>query len=279
MKGTHTGEPGTDWRLAKGPFAFSGPPSHCVGELTLVNDSSAKVKVRRLTSMAPARIRKGREALADACLRLEARLPPHREVTVNATLDVDPRTPPGRYQTTLVCGRQKEQVEVEIEPDPDLEIQPNHLRLLGRSGERLVQTLRLHNRGNLPINLGDVAMVWLRERDWIGRTLVYSLRETSPEDNYEDFANRLLQNFRASLVVPARISLTPATVLAPGEQLERSLALTLPRDIRKGRQYRGFIKINEYRIWMELHCTGESKGAVAGTQAPSIEQRRPPQGE
>lgn len=77
MKATHTGTPGKDWFLADGQCTFSGPPRQCRGELTLINDSDDKVKIRALETRAPARKRKGMQALEPQQIRFSAQIPPH----------------------------------------------------------------------------------------------------------------------------------------------------------------------------------------------------------
>lgn len=63
MKSPYTGAPGTDWQLAEGPYAFSGTPGQCVGELVFVNHSDNKLKVRSLDIEAPTRHRKNCQPL------------------------------------------------------------------------------------------------------------------------------------------------------------------------------------------------------------------------
>lgn len=256
MKARHNGEPGSDWHLADGPFHFSGPPEACRGELGLVNDSDHKLKVRLLETRAVARPRKGHHALAPTAISLSARLPAGSEGRVPAQLQLARDTAPGRYQGTVVCGKQTERLEVEVLARRELTVEPTHLRVRGHSGQAVEQVLVLTNRGNVPIDLRDVAMIWLEEVNWAGRTLVYSLRASQPDDDWQAFANRLLQDFRREMVAPARIQLQPPMTgaLAPGQRLERTLRLTLPGGLRKGRRYQGFIKLGERRIWMELYC-------------------------
>ncbi|MDC0664126.1 hypothetical protein [Marinobacter sp. SS21] len=256
MKGPYNGEPGTDWQLGPGPFCFSGPPTACRGELGLINDSDYKLRVRQLETRAVPRPRKDHQALPPGYIQLSARIRPHDTARSRATLMLTSDTAPGCYQGTVVCGKQKERLEVEVLAHRELLVEPSHLRLHGHSGQVVEQRLTLSNRGNVPIELRDVSMVWLEEVNWAGRTLVDTLRATSAEDGYEEFANRLVQEFRRSLVVPARIRFRPSLgqALAPGQCIERSLSLTLPPGLKKGRRYLGFIKVDAGRIWLRLYC-------------------------
>ncbi|WP_166263956.1 hypothetical protein [Marinobacter caseinilyticus] len=268
MKGTHSGEPGSDWHLTDGPYSFSGAPFECRGALTLVNNSDHKIKVRALATRPPQRYRKDSKPLAPTRMVLAARIAPHGESRTMAALQLPSSTPPGHYQTTVICGKQKTPVNVEVLAHQELMIEPTHLRLQGVSGQTLRCNITLSNLGNVPVDIGDVGMVWLREYDWIGRTLVYSLRETGPDESYEDFANRLLHDFRKQLIAPARIQFTPAieASLSAGEAIERTLSLMLPAGLKKGRRYLGFIKINDDRVWLELYCTGSGRAIQAKRQ-------------
>lgn len=256
MKASYSGTPGTDWCLAEEEYTFSGPPQECQSELTLVNNSDNKVKVRLLEAKPPSRKRKGMQVLEPLQIILSARVPPHGEVRVPATLALPANTPPGVYQAAIPFGDKQTKVTVKVHEYRELMIEPTHLRLQGNSGETVSHILVLSNLGNTPISIEDVEMVWLREESWIDRSLIYALRESGPEDTYEDFANRLLHSFRESVVAPARLQLKPASdkPLAPGQSLTRTLTMVLPKGLKKGLRYLGFIEVNEDQLWLELYC-------------------------
>lgn len=258
MRPAFNGEPGKDWYLAEGTYVFAGVPGDCLGEVTLVNCSDEKIRVRRLEARPPPRKRKGRQTLKGANLQLSARMRPGEVLRTEANFQVPPGTAPGQYDAVVPCGERKVRVEVTVFEHFALDVSPGHIRIQGQSGEAVSVPITITNEGNVPVALRDVGMVWLRERDWIGRTLVYALRETQESDTYEDFANRLLHDFRRAIVSPARIQLAPALdgPLAVGQCLTRTLEMTLPQGLQKGRLYMGFIKINETRIWLELYCDG-----------------------
>ncbi len=258
MKAEYNAEPGTEWHLGDGPYRFSGPPQECLGTLILANTTDHKVKIRRLPTGTPGRVRKGNQALESTHIEISARLPPLTEIRSAARLELPPDTPPGLYQGTLLCGPRKIGIEAEVQAHRELMVEPSHMRLHGTSGDEQQYRLLFSNLGNVPVPLDNVAMVWLREKDWIGRSLVYTLRETQPEETYEDFANRLLHEFCGSMIRPASVHLEPDQngPLLPGQQREMILKLTLPSGLKKGRTYNGFLKICDDRIWMELYCNG-----------------------
>lgn len=280
MKGPYSGEPGIDWHISKEPLSFYGIPSECRGQLSLINKSDAKVKIRHLatqnageattnstnksTSKSTSKKTKKNAGLNASQINLFARIKPNSETCVTAELEVPHNTAPGQYQTTVVYGKQKHPVDVTILEHHELIISPSHIRAKGESGDKVSCEISISNMGNVALELGDVGMVWLREQNWVGRTLVYTLRETTAEDSFEEFENHLLQNFRKDIIPAARIQFEPAKIssIAAGDTLTRNATLTLPSGLMKGRRYLGFIKINEHRIWLEVYCSGGQKQKI-----------------
>lgn len=260
MKGPYSGEPGVDWHLSKGACSFYGTPHDCRGELTFVNTSDAKVKIRSLQTQAPSRTRKECHALAPSEIAVAVRIQPRSQTCTTASMQLAPDTPPGQYQAIMLCGAQNVPVDIQVTAYHELALEPNHISVHAASGETIRWQLSLQNLGNVPLELGDVGMVWLREQNWIGRTLVYTLRETSEEETYEDFLNHLLHSFHDEMIPPARVLFEPAKIftLGAGKHIVRNLSMTIPPGLKKGRRYAGFIKINDSRIWLELYCTGNA---------------------
>ena len=274
MKGAYSGEAGIDWQLAKDACQFYGTPNDCQGKLTVINQSNNKVKVRTLSTQNPTRQRKNIGLLKPTSIMLSARIPPHSEVQAIASLQLPAHTAPGQYQAAVICGKQKVPIEIKILEHREMLIEPSHIRVQGECGELIHSKLTITNQGNVPLNIKDVGMVWLREHDWVGRTLVYTIRETDPKDSLNDFGNRLLQTFRDEIIPPAKIKFSPTNhqkeaidTLTPGNAVERTLNLTLPTALKKGRRYLGFIKINESRIWLEVYCSGSRSTTKKEKQA------------
>src|SRR5690606_6363018 len=129
----HTGEAGSDWRLGPGPYRFSGPPSQCVGELVLINQSADKVKVYALETRPAGRSRRSAHALPATQLILSARVPPRSEARARAVLQLDSHLPPGSYQAQVVCGDQKEALQIEVEEARELTVEPDAFVLRGQA--------------------------------------------------------------------------------------------------------------------------------------------------
>ena len=259
MHGPHTGEAGSDWRLGPGPYRFSGPPSQCVGELVLINLSDNKVKVHALDAVPAGRSRRAANALPQTQLNLSARVPPHSEVRVRAVLQLDPHMPPGTYQAQVVSGEQKEALQIEVAEERELNVEPEELVLRGLAGQTLALPIVLTNDGNVPVAVDDLVKIWLEEREWIRRNLGRSLVESKEEDTYEDVANLLVHNLKASMVSPQGgvFEPLPEGAIAPGEQVTRTLSITVPDGVG-GQMYLGFIEFDEFVIELQLYATAET---------------------
>lgn len=206
----------------------------------------------------PSKKTKDRRILKASYIDISARIAPQSESSVFGAIRIPPDTEPGQYSANVICGSQKIPIEINVLEYRETNIEPSHIRLKVFCGEKISYPISITNLGNLPFELGDVGVVWLRETDWIGRTLVYALRETVEEDTYQDFGNRLLQNFREEIIPPIRINFEPTGIkfVSAGDSVIRNMSLIMPQALRKGRRYLGFIKINENRIWLEIYCTG-----------------------
>jgi hypothetical protein len=253
--GQKTAENKTLWRLGKGPFIFIGTPPICTGELELENLTDQKVKVGSI----PTTGHKGK-ALAVRGLdeiKIKTRLTPQIRLSQPAHFNIDRDTPPGTYETEIICGEQREPAIVHVLENPDFDIAPSRVVWRGGGGDHLTQILVLRNHGNINHTLHEAGMIWLEERDWVGRSFVYTLREAAEkEKGHQAFLDRALEQFKKSMVHTVQVSLTyDKADLKPGDTRQVMLAITLPESLKKGRTYFGFIKLMGKRLWIEVRCT------------------------
>lgn len=252
----------TVWCLDKIAYKFCGTPSHCLAQLTFINHSPDKVKIREIT--ASISDKKSKLVLLSNSITCRAKLLPNSRLGVLAKLAVAPQTPPGDYAITLHIGNQCYPAQVQIIAEDNLQIQPSRLYLEGASGDTVSQCVTLHNLGNLPVSLQDLSLVWFEEKNWGGHTLVQTLRDTPADADYTGYLNQLLKNFQDGLIAPVKVEFSPKEPeqLAPGQCVEKTITLTLPAGLKKGKTYHGFIKIRSLRIWLALYCNGSPNSSI-----------------
>lgn len=267
MRMDFTGIAGTDWRLEAGSHTFSGPPDDCTGTLAIRNASSTRVRIRRLRTVQPARLRRGFRALKPSDIRLRLNLPPGSSATAHARLELPESTPPGRYLAHLEAGDDKTTLDIHVASARLLELDPEEQLLVGSAGDPVSFTVTLRNAGNVPIELQRMMPVWLTEQDWKERLLATTLREGGDSEDFTAFAQRLLERARQEIPAPGQLTVEPSLPLplATGQSIDLKLTLALPANLRAGHGYTGFIRFNEERLDLEVYCEGPA------TAAPSAE--------
>ena len=252
-------------QLGDGPFIFSGVPPFCRGNIVIGSTSHETLRVgaihtehREDRKLAP---------LGFGQISVQTRIAPGTRQTVPAHFHVDRHTAPGVYKTSILWGKERHQVVVHVHENPSLTISPSRLEFKGAGGDRLSHTLVIHNPGNVTHTLDEVGMVWLEERDWVGRTLVSALRESPSDEAVQPALERLLVQLRKSMLPAVRVALKyDSPEIRPGDTRVVDIELTLPAEgMSKGRSYLGFIKLMGSRLWMEVACTG----------SPNSTKRRP----
>jgi hypothetical protein len=251
--------------LGDGPFIFSGKPPICRGNIVIGSTSHETLRVRAIST--EHREDKKLASLGFGQIRVQTRLAPGARGAVPAHFQIDPHTAPGIYKTSIPWGKERKQVVVHVQENPALYISPSRVQLRGAGGDRLSHTLVIHNPGNVTHTLDEVSTVWLEERDWVGRTLVYTLRKSPDDERLQAFLERLLDELRKSMLPPVRVALKyDSPEIHPGDTRVVEMELTLPSErMNKGRTYLGFIKLMGNRLWLEVACIG----------SPNSTKRRP----
>lgn len=257
-------------RLGDGPVLFSGTPPVLRGEVAVVNTSVHDLKVRGIATAAPAAPARAAKATAHAAatapaiigeVRMTAKLAPGAAARVPARLRVDPFTAAGRYATVLeVDGRQVEAVVQVFERD-SVRIEPRPVFVRGVAGETLTQPMILTNLGNVSHTVPAGGLVHLGEKDWLGRSLVYALRETDIDHDHNHYLDQLFREVRSTLPAPARFTTKAAGdgALPPGATVEVELQLTIPEALVKGRTYVGRTTFLGAGLGFKVDCIGTAK--------------------
>lgn len=249
--------PGEAWRIGRGPFIFRGVPPLCTGNLDLFNDSGTKVKVRAIPVVGHKDLEASARGLGE--LQVGAHLSPHQHARALSHFVVDPFTPPGTYEGEIACGDQREPIVVHVFEKLSIGIEPGVVQLRGAGGDVLTSRLIVTNRGNVTQTLRHRAEVFLEERNWIGRSLVYALRDTKEEEGHQAYLDRALRELRATLARPAHVTIqAEGPEIQPGETREVGLEITLPAELFKGRTYFGSTPFMSSKLSFEVECSGAS---------------------
>lgn len=246
-------------QFGDGPFFFSGKPPTCSGNLVIGSTSNETVRIQAIST--EHREDKALAPLGFGQIHVQTSLAPGVFGPVPAHFQIAPHTAPGIYKTSISWGKKRMQIVVHVQENPELSISPARVELRGAGGDRLSHTLVVHNPGNITHTLDKVATVWLEERDWVGRTLVDTLRKSPDKEKHQAFLDRLLNEFRESLLLPIRVALKyDSPEIRPGDTRVVELELTLPLErLYKGRTYRGFIKLMGNRLRLEVVCNGSPR--------------------
>jgi len=262
--------PGDGWRVTSERLVLRGPPPHLKGDVSLVNESDEKLRVRTLAVRLATPATGGTSPYADgtttdgrpgapalaagASLQLGVRLAPRDSTRVRASLTIDRHTPPGRY-TVDAEGFAAGGVELEVLERLAVELSPPRLELRGAPGETLAATLVAYNRGNVPVAIPPLALVHLEERFWMGRSLVYVLREAGRDTTHQAFLDRLLGELKATDTRPMRVEVKEGgDTLDPGQTVTLHLQMQLPDELHKGRDYVRSISFMHARLFVAVTC-------------------------
>ena len=250
--------PGDAWRTAHPSIVLRGTPPVLYGDVTLVNDSDEKVKVRHLEMTTRSETKRAQPALAPSALRIGARLAPRVTTRARASVTVDPQTPPGRY-TMDAEGFAEGGVVLEVLERVSVQLTPSRLELRGAPGDVLDAELAVSNRGNVPVAIPRAALVHLEEKFWMGRSLTYVLRDISRDAGATSFMDKLLAELKDTDIRPMRVDVeSKEEELAPGASAVLRLRLHLPEELRKGRDYVRSISFMHARLFVALTCDGSA---------------------
>jgi len=250
----HSAPPEKAWRLGKGPFIFSGTPPACTGSLELENITDQKVKIRAIPAVSDKKEHTG-NIFTEA--RLVASIKPRTSIKVPAHFQIRQDTPSGIYKSSLSCGKQREEVIIHVFDNYNYTIEPDRIFMRGSAGATLSQSAIITNTGNVTIELPEVSVIWFEEQDWIGRTFVYALRESTEGEGYQKFLDRVMGEFRSEMIASTRVKVdSKPGEIKPGMIAQVLLTVMLPKELKKGRTYVGFMKIPGRRLWFEIECIG-----------------------
>jgi hypothetical protein len=138
-----------------------------------------------------------------------------------------------------------------------IQVVPGAILLRGAGGDVLHSLVVLSNRGNVTETVPETALIFLEERNWVGRSLVHALRESDEDERHQEYLDRLFRELRATVSRPSRVTVkSGAGELRPGEVRELELEVALPSELIKGRTYYGSTRFMSARLVFEVVCNG-----------------------
>lgn len=247
----------TSWRIGEHPLVFSGTPPLLGGEIELINESDQRVAPKHLEAHFD------REHGIHADLRVPGRLAANSRTRVRAQLVIDRATPPGTYHASVRAGTQTAAATVHVYPSRGATVSPGVLQFSGASGDHIELAVSLTNRGNVTHTLPKTGVIFFEESNWVGRSLVFALREAAADEGVQPYLDRVLHELVGSMAGTTTVTIgAPQRTLEPGVTLHATLTFTLPERLAKGRTYDTWLAIAGTRITFELLCNGSANSLL-----------------
>jgi hypothetical protein len=236
--------------LQREQLCFIGKPSACVGQVSIVNRSTEKVRLKKIPLSSP-RLR-GPIEVPLTHLPVFAYLPPGASAQVSVMLQLPPQTPPGRYAAEAVIGSELKPVLIDVLESWDIAIAPGHISLKLHEGERTSRLLQLANRGNMPWRVHRAAFASLQEVDGVHRSFSLALKNTKGR-SYEELLNDFVERMRETTIESPRLKfLDGPDILQPGEMSEFEIEISCPQNLKKHRRYVGKAVFENARLSLDI---------------------------
>jgi hypothetical protein len=247
----------TSLRIGEKPLVFSGTPPLLNGDVELINDSDQKIAPKGLdTEFGP-------EHGIHADLRIPGRLAARSRTRVRAQFIVDRDTRPGTYEGTVRAGSQTAPATVHVYERKAAGIAPTVLQFAGAPGDHVELHASLTNNGNAPQALPKNGVVFFEETNWVGRSLVFALRDASAGEGMQRYLDRVLHELVHTMASTTTVTINaPQRTIEPGSTFQLRLAFTLPDRLTKGRTYSAWLPLAGTRVTFELQCNGAANSTL-----------------
>lgn len=222
-------------RAGEAPLLLAGRPPLLFGMLEVANDGEKRLALgRRSVSLRNAQ---GGPAVA-ARVHFLGGVRPHESARLPVHVVVDSGTPPGTYTTDVEVGGVSRLVELRVLERAGVTVTPGLVQFTAAAGEEIATELLISNHGNVRHALGRRAVVFFEESHWVGRALVFALREADADEGAQRYLDRVVHELVTTMAPTTTLHLEPgADHVEPGEQTLVRLSATLPAELIKGRTY------------------------------------------
>lgn len=244
------------WGLGPGPIVLIGHPPICQGSVELINNSSERVRLRTI----PLTGLDLKSVPAPAVAKVFARLDPYDRLRAPVQVHLHQAVPPGTYAGEMLCGSQREQVVMHVLEHVSLTVKPSSIWITARPEQKVHLRLFVANLGNVNSTLQPSDVLFLEERQELGRSLTASLKDTG-KAGYEKFLDRLVSELAAAGVSPAAVKISADDLeIRPGETRELKVELRVPADLKKNRTYSGRLSFKTAHLLLQVECTATRAG-------------------
>lgn len=230
------------------PIVVVGPPESLEGELLLHNAGPDKLILRDVRVRGEAITRRAAEAGGPSELALRrVVLRPGQLRRLPLQLALSPNTPPGEYQAEVQVGAGVRQLVIHVTEVVRLEIDPDPVVIDNRPGDTISKRVVFSNRGNVPLNIGEIGAVVLDEEFLncrAGRAAVMNSGEQLK--GLDDFLAEYIRQTKVALAQTGllRVHNTAGSfTLAPGEVRAVDLEFRVPDKLDQRSRYFGAVAL------------------------------------
>ena len=253
----------TQDRLSFGqePVTLIGSPRRCTGLVRLHNPHAQRVKLRRLRLMCSDAALTNTPSPSVLELRVSAALDggETRQLEVQAVLPKG--TPPGSYDARIESmDGAPLPVLIHVLEDRRLRLLPGVSTHTGSPGETFTVRATASNEGNVPLVIpaGVPLQLYAADQDWHAH--FHAAVKTHGAQGHGPFLDAFVKSLGADEPALGRAKVLVGTgVLLPQQSRVLELAITVPKKLRAGRQYRGLLRIAGAQLGIMLHVSTEDE--------------------
>jgi hypothetical protein len=235
------------------PVVLFGQPSNLRGEIVLRNRGEDRLALRWLPLTptgpkdAPLGLQAARPGQALNVRLRPAFLRPGLANQISLSLELDAHTPPGEYQAEAQVFGRSLPVVVYVTERVFLDVSPSVLTLENRPNQRFNKQVVFHNRGNVPLSIGELGAVFLDDDLLICRSLRAAAAAVGDElRELEEYLAQILLSTKQVAEHSGVLRIhnqSGKDTLQPGEVRAVNLEIRVPDGLYKRGRYRGVVAL------------------------------------